>query len=80
MLLVLHDQDALATLGHALAASGSSITPGRVMVKVEPRSGPGLSAAIVPRWPFTTELHDEEAEAGPGAAAPHLASRCGRSG
>ena len=36
--------------------SGSSITPGRVMVKVDPRSGPGLSAETVPRCPFTTDF------------------------
>ena len=40
----------------ASAAAARRSRPGRVMVKVEPRSGPALSAETVPRWPLTTDL------------------------
>ena len=51
VLLVLDDEDAR----HRQRLGGASRRPGRVMVKVEPRSGPALSAMTVPRCPFTTE-------------------------
>src|SRR5439155_8547876 len=57
--LVLDDEDARHQPAASFGAPSSparSIRPGRVTVKVEPRSGPALSAETVPRWPLTTAL------------------------
>ena len=46
----------------SVSLSGSS-RPGSVIVKVEPRSGPGLSTAIEPAVALHDRAHDEEARA-----------------
>ena len=41
-------------------------------MNVEPRSGPGLSAVIVPRWPFTIARTMKSPRPGADATPPHL--------